>query len=422
MIAQSWDNSMNNFKRSIALFFILSISSSAFAMVYDNRFFPLYQRMYPRTREKPSNVIGDVFIMVANDAAKDNDESIGIAEVLGLYDQNKLADALVALGKPNPFDGTQFEQFIGRDMPWIMNGKLDAQGIAFAWNQCITENVSIGLSLFAMHVFHRITFQLGQNTLDLNPDQIADLDKIRRFMQSCIDLEAPKFSRGGFSDMDLYVRFGNIWDYSCKFRRIDAGISIGALVPTGLTRQINNPASVPFGGNGHWGGYVAADLEIELKEDWIFGFLFRMSKRAEKTKGERLTLAGEQPLFGALVGKVAIDPGLTFVFAPYFRIEDIRDGLGMQAKYTIVAHLDDSICDARVCNRMPQAQLGPWNNVTDWNAEYLTLNVFYDFARVRTENCFAPILSFMWDIPLQAFIIEGVSKTHRISLGLLFSF
>ena len=84
--------------------------------------------------------------------------------------------------------------------------------------------------------------------------------------------------------------------------------------------------------------------------------------------------------------------------------------------------MDDSICDARFCNRIPPTQLGPWNDVTDWNAEYLTLNVFYDFARVRTENCFAPILSFMWDIPLQAFIIEGVSKTHRISLGLLFSF
>lgn len=400
----------------------VGITANLYAMVYDNRFFPLYPHIYQRTSIKPSVVGGDIFFMLANDAAQDTDESVGIPEILGLYDQTKLANAIVELGRSNPFIGTGLEQFIGRSIPWHLKGKIDAQGVALAYNIFLTNNVSVGATLFAMHVFSRINFQLAQNSLDLTPAQFKQMDELRRSMQASVGLEAPKWDHAGFSDIDAYVRFGNIWNYTYKFRRIDAGLRTGLLIPTGVMREVNNPASVPFGGNGHWGAYMNGDLELELKEDWMVGLVGRISKRFEKQKNARIPIADEQPLFGAVFGQVRVDPGITFIAVPYIRLEDIRDGLGIQAKYTIVTHFDDLITDARFGDKMPEAQLGPWNNVTDWTSEYLTLNVFYDFSRVRVDKFYAPSFSFMWDIPIQAFLTERVSKTHRISLGIAFNF
>jgi hypothetical protein len=414
---------MSGFNRFIALlFFSATVSFSVWAMVYDNQFFPLYARTYSRTYLKPSNIIPDLFLMTANDAALNNDESSGIPEIFGKYDQNKLANAIVELGRPNPLQA-EFPQLIGFNILWNMKSKLEAQGFALEYNQQVTDHFSFGFNFFAMHVFSRINFELAEpQILSITPEQMLALDQLRREMQQSIGLEAPKFSRGGFSDIDLYFRFGGLWEYTYKFRRIDAGLRIGTMIPTGLTRQVNNPASVPFGGNGHWGVYGALDLEFELKEDWKVGFYGRFSKRFAKKKLDRLTLAGEQPLFGALLAPANIDPGINIVAAPYIRVEDIRDGLGIQANYTYVNHFDDLVTDARPGLQIPPTELAPLNSVTDWSSEYLTLNLFYDFARVRVDKTFAPIVSLMWDIPIQFFGTERVSKTNRISLGIIYSY
>lgn len=392
-------------------------------MVYDNRYFPWYLRTFSRTVCKPSNMVGDLFLLTANDAFLDNDDSGGIPEIWGKYDLTKLANALVKMGNSNPFIGTQFEQYINQELPFKVKGKIEGQGVAFNWNQYVTDNVSIGASWFAMHVFSRMRFRFDSLSIGLDSDQLIMLDALRRSIQNSLGLYAPKFSRAGFSDIDLYVRFGNLWNYSRKFRRIDAGGRLGLYIPTGLTREVNNPASLPFGGNGHWGVYAQTDLEFELKEDWKVGLWLRLIKRFERTKhGYRLPVADEQALFAALLTDALVDPGITFVFSPYVLFEDLRDGLGIQAKYTAVIHEEDSISDPRIVLTGPPPTLKKLNDLTQWRAEYLTLNVFYDFARVRWAKYFAPIVSLMWDIPIQLLIAERVSKTNRISLGVSFSF
>ena len=55
------------------------------------------------------------------------------------------------------------------------------------------------------------------------------------------------------------------------------------IIPTGVKRNIDKPASVPFGGNGYWGAYISGDAEFEVKEDWKIGLLLRMSKRFSQT-------------------------------------------------------------------------------------------------------------------------------------------
>ena len=83
------------------------------------------------------------------------------------------------------------------------------------------------------------------------------------------------------------------------------------------------------------GVYVAGDVEIELKEDWIVGLYVRFNQRFEKTVQERLPIANEQQLYAATQGAVRIDPGFTSVVAPYAILNGIREGLGIQAQYTL---------------------------------------------------------------------------------------
>lgn len=403
--------------------YLFTACSTAFSMVYDNRYFPLYGRTYSRTKERPSAFIPDIFITTANSAFEDDEDSSGIPEIFGIFDQNKLANAIELIKGTNPLQA-EFPQLIGRKIKWGMDGKIESQGVAFGYHQQLTDYLSFGASWFFMHVFSRINFDMSEserNSLNLSPEQVVALDGVRRSMFDCVGLEAPKWNRSGISDIDLYFRFGTIWDYLLKFRRIDAGVRAGILIPSGITRDVFNPAAVPFGGNGHWGMYCAGDIELEFMEDWKFGCLVRFSQRFNRTRTERLPIAKEQPLFGAVAGKTSIDPGYTFIFSPYLRLEDIRDGLGVQVRYTVIAHGDDLIRDKRE-NPANCATLELWNNRTNWTSEYLTFNVFYDFARVRQENCNGPIVSLMWDLPVQFYLTERVSKTYRVSFGVKFNF
>ncbi|GAI85308.1 unnamed protein product, partial [marine sediment metagenome] len=100
------------------------------------------------------------------------------------------------------------------------------------------------------------------------------LDEIRRQMFDDLSLDAQATDRASVGDVDLYFRVGNAWDYTLKFKRVDAGLRVGVLLPAATRRNLNSPASVPFGGKSHYGVYVAGDVELELKDDIKVGLFF----------------------------------------------------------------------------------------------------------------------------------------------------
>lgn len=408
-------------KKILLCIFIMCWAVGLRAMVYDNRYFPLYPHIYSRTNEKCTYLTSDAFILLGHNATRDEDTVIGIPEIFGVYDFTKLANAVVLLGNPNPLapDFTNLTEII-----YNMSGAIEAQGFACSFEHRFTDHFWLGGNAFFMHLFSRINFRISDETIRrfvLTNDQVVQLDEIRRQTQAFLGFDAPKFSKVGFSDIDLYARFGKIWEYVYKLRRIDAGGRIGMLINSGLTREINNPASLPFGGDGFFGLYIAGDTEVEVKEDWKVGLNVRISKRFARKVKERIAIANEQPLFGAVVGDVRVSPGFTFIFSPFIRIEDIREGLGGQLVYTAVFHLRDSIKDARA-NPEPPATLETARRFSDFNAEYFSVYAFYDFARVRKPYWWAPIAQLRWDMPVSVLAAKNVAKTQRISLGLLFSF
>jgi hypothetical protein len=235
-------------------------------------------------------------------------------------------------------------------------------------------------------------------------------------MSQFLNLEPSVWEKTGFSDLECYFRAGNVWDYTWKFRRIDAGVRLGALIPSGVRRNVNNPVSIPFGGDGRWGVYLAADCQLELKEDLSAGLLAQYNQRFSRKRTMRIPVADEQQLFGAAVGPLLVEPDATLIFSPYVVLEGIRDGLGARAQYTVVTHFSDSFVDKRTVKN-PPATLNELIKRSDWTAEYITVDAFYDFGKVWQDDCNSLIISAMIDIPINWLVGEHAANTTRVSLG-----
>jgi len=215
-----------------------------------------------------------------------------------------------------------------------------------------------------------------------------------------------------------------VWDYAWKCRTIKAGLTLGGLMPSGKNRNINSPASVPFGGNGHWGFYLAGDAEFELKEDMKFGLTLRVNKRFRRTLNQRLSVAEEHTLYGALVAPVSVNPGATVIFSPYIALENVREGLGMRLGIHLRHHGEDGFRDLRPAEQRHDLLVHTCllQKPSHWKSDYASVNIFYDFGKMAVERGYKPIVTFTWDIPFLTFISSNIVKTHRISLGVEVNF
>lgn len=398
---------------------VVLLGLRAHAMTFDNRFIPLIDHPFLTVNCKPSHLRADLFITTCGKAFGLSDlDEWGIPELYGMYDERDVALGIAALGLPNPLP-SQFQPF---DLPWTMEGKIQTQGILFSYRQGFLEHASVGFEWLFMHSNSRQNFFLKKDSaLHFTKEEILQLDDIRRQMNAIMGLCGPNANQFGMGDMELYLRYGGCWEYLWKFRTVQAGARLGVFLPTGLVMDINSPASIPFGGNGHYGIYGAADAEFELKEDWKVGFLFQVSKRLARTALRRMPVGKEPLIFGAVVGQARVSPGVTVVFSPYASFENLRAGLGVRIQYTLISHEADSWCDMRA-DKSVTVNLENVQKNSKWASDYITLNVFYDFGKVKTCRGFDPIVTFAWDIPTSMLVARNSAKTQRVSLGIEWAF
>ncbi len=394
-------------------------SSLSFSMVYDNRFFPLFQRPRISVDGLPSFFAIDYLISTASKAFDNDEGETGIPELFGNFDLATLGRGFKASGRINPIRSDL--QAANSRLPFGMEGKIQSQGLAFSYYQRLMPWLSLGFSWFFMRVNSRQLFIFQETNLPLNSGDILEIDDTRRSMFSTLNLCASSSAQLGFSDIDSFLRFGWLWEYTLKFRRIDAGLNLGLLIPTGVKQELNNPSSVPFGGNGHWGFYISADLLLELREDLKTGMLLRVSKRLASIQLHRMPAVGEPQIFGVVVGPARVNPGFTFIFSPYFILENLRKGLGIGLYYTLTSHREDKWTDQR-SNKTVPVDLKQVINLSSWGSDYVTLNVFYDFGKDKVKRSIDPIISFRWDIPATFFVTSRVVRTHEVALGIEFAF
>ncbi len=404
----------------VALVVCALVSCSSVAMVFDNRFLPLFQRPWIAPDNGRSFVSSTVFAVTTSTAYDRFSQECPLPRIFGEYDLGMLALAMVDLGYPDPFK-TEWQ---GARIPWFVNGKFQGQGVDICWQQQLSRHVAIGASFMAMRLVSWYDFSLkGRSDVDLvlKPNDQAELERARLCIHEKLGLCSDVARQRGIGDIDAYVRFGGHWDYCHKFRTIQSGLRLGILMPTARARDVHYPSWIPLGGDGHWGLYAMIDALFELKEDIKVGCLMRASKRWARTLCRRVPVRCEPTIFGALETPVSINPGATLVAAPHCTFECLRDGLGLRVMYTLVKHFEDAWIVQR-------PQTAPFHtcsleSTTEWASEYFSLNIFYDISKIRTEaRALCPIVSFCWDIPFAMWVSNNSAKTNRVSLGVELSF
>lgn len=390
-----------------------------FALIFDNRFFPLIQKPIITIDDRPSYVTLDFFATKATRAIGKDKNEIGLPGLFGLYDQGELAQSFVLAGCPNPLKS----EWQGKKIPWRLDGNIKAEGFTFAYRQAFKNIFAFGFNGYFMQMDSSQDFYLtkdAKQNLNLTTSGIIELDDTRRAMHKALGLHGNHYGSSSMGDLECYLRVWNRADYILRCRRIWAGLNGGIIFPISFAREIDYPAAVPFGGDGHWGAYISGDAEFEVKEDLKCGALLRLSKRFKQIATKRVPLGNEPYIFGVYRGKESVDPGVTFVFSPYVSMEGLRDGLGIQVQYTLTYHEEDLWLDCRPIEKQNELPLQSVNvtKSLEWSSDYISLNMFYDFGKMKIDRAFYPIVRFSWDIPASILVAENVCKTNKVSLGI----
>jgi hypothetical protein len=407
---------------------VFLVSSSSFAMVFDNRFMPLMSRPWIAPDDGRTHVSANAFVVRATNAYNKNGEQVPLPEIWGQFDLGECARNWARLGHRNSLK-TEWQ---GLEIPWLVNGKFYGAGIDIEWQKFLFWHVWIGGSFMAMQLDSWYEYTFDERKAAILKDYGSELDEARRSVMDDIGFCGAHAHERGIGDIDFYIRLGNYWEYTCKFRSIQAGGRVGLLIPTAKPRNVKFPSSIPFGGDRHWGVYGALDAMFELKEDIKVGIYTRASQRFSHIECTRIPLGCgehcEAENMAPMIGNVDVEPGATFVFSPFATFECLRDGLGARIAYTLTKHWHDTWNLWGVPNGFDREELGnrldleKMSKRTSWGSDYFSINVFYDFGKAKPDWTVYPILTFCWDIPASVLIANSVAKTDRVSLGVEVAF
>ena len=401
-------------KKISLLIVLLCMSQLVYAEIYDNRFIPLFLPQQFFVEDLPSSYEFDFVAITASEAFARDEKTVGIPELFGIFDLNTLATSLLEITGKSPLRS----DLLGRELPFAVNGRIQGEGFAMRYYQSLGKHFAFGAELLFLKTNSRQTFELDlEKVRNLKPGDFNEIERSRRIAFEEIGLIQNNSAQHGIGDIDLFVRGGNVWDYTLKCRKIWAGLSIGGYIPTGVKTVLCNAASIPYGGNGFGGMYVKGDALFELKEDIKVGFLLQISKRFARTTLARMPMVASEPyIFGPIIGKAHINPGPTLAFSPYFVLENMRGGLGVGIHYTLTSHWRDTWCDRSKDPQFP-VDLSQVIKTSKWGSDYFTIDIFYDFGKQKTKHPIDPILFFRWDVPAMLFVSHNVAKTNKVSLG-----
>ncbi|HSW76159.1 MAG TPA: hypothetical protein VLG50_03900 [Candidatus Saccharimonadales bacterium] len=405
------------------------VSQSNYSMVWDNRYFPWFDQLYTGSDSRHSNLDVQGFFIHGGDAfrhqnrALEEEQIVSYPELWGELQLAQVGKSLTAVGLQNP---------IPADWLWLsdfdvrMPASLEGQGIALAGYGALTNHIGIGGSVFIMNLNSLVSLVPAQETftkLHLNDpgNQALFTQTIQKFLQE-LKINSTTCNEVGVGDVVVYLNIYDVHEYRYKFRKIDWGVYLGLIIPSGTRANIHNLASVPFGGpyGSSWGWFIAPRAEFELREDLKFGIQGRLTQRMDTCFTGRIPIGKEQPLFAPVVGKINVDIEPTLSLSTYLAFEDLRAGFGIQAKYTLSFH-DHDIFSTHIKDSTLRPKFNDMNFFSGWTQEYGTIRLFYDVGHDKTWD-WRPIVYFTWDIPMNHLGGRGFAKTNRVSIGCNFNF
>ncbi|MBM18007.1 MAG: hypothetical protein CL947_02995 [Epsilonproteobacteria bacterium] len=406
---------------------ILFVCNTVSPMVMDNRYFPWIDHFYTGSDSRHSYITAESFFVTGGDAyrieprADKNEQIVSYPELLGELTFDRVGESLELAGKTNP---------IPDDWRWLSDFKshmcasLEGQGFMISGYAPVTKYFGIGVSTLLMRLNAAVTIAPHQDVitkLSLNvPGNQAQFTEMVHNFYKQVGISCASVREVAAGDTVVYMNLFDVHEYEYKMRKFDWGVWAGIIIPTGLQQDPYNLASIPFGGNGMWGWFVAPRFEIELKEDLTVGMHARVTKRLDKNIQARIPIGKEQYLFAPFVDNVCVHPGTTVSGSLYATFEDLRAGFGIQAKYTAAYHSEDSFRTNAIQSPL-EANFCEIKSRSSFVSEYATIRLFYDIGHDKTWH-HRPIVSFTWDIPRNHIGGKGFAKTHRVSLGCTVNF
>lgn len=307
------------------------------------------------------------------------------------------------------------------NVPIRLNGNIYAQGIAWNMTYVVMPWCLIGWSSAIGPMTGAINIQPEEEPEKYKLKESMLLQTIHIYNRLSHDLGFKQnYTRFiNIADQDFYITFYIDRDYFLYMRKIKFTGQIGGILPTAHKVDINNPADIPGGINGHNALYAACYLDLLLKEDISFNLTGKAMYVLPKDTEIRLRLWTESLRFGGLATSAQINPGIIYNFSPSLRIDGLRHGLGMQVNY--------STWGQRTSNYAFSENLPITDNtkqnmeaISSWNQEHCNITLFYDFAR---EAAYDPtcqkILSFSADIPIDLLFANNSGRS--LALSLIFS-
>lgn len=409
---------MINKKIFSLVFFLVFLGVSA--EVGDNRFFPFYQKPVKRDGVRKSSFVIEPFFCTGNNAnGNEITEKRGIFDLYGPFDLKKIGDALTTVGKVNYLRAGWQAQ---KEILWNVYGKIQAQGFIAKAEYHLTPHLSVGFDGSWVHASMNQQFILPHETirsLALQPAEQLEMDEDRRLMLKELGFESSHWATSSFADSELYIRWWAADAYKFKMRYIDAGFQVGLILPVAQQRDYYFQASLPLGGEGMYGVSTTFNSRCELKEDLWLDFFIKINKRLDTLQIRRLPVKGEPEIFGATVGPVLIDPGISILFSPSLTFDDIENGYGIGVQYIAAFHHSDTWQDRRTDQTIPVDFSAINTTVSRWKSEYVSFTITKDFLRSYNESWeIAPHAFFSWMIPVSTFDTHESARTQKVSFGL----
>jgi len=429
---------MLNKKNIVCFVLSLSLITQLFPSRNPSRYFPFLEKPEEYVTKRKSYVYPSLFLTTASTAFKRHGGNTGIPELWGRYDLKQVIASLSAIkscsGCPdyNPFsDEPGYTDWSSKSLRFYMNGKIRSQGVMLECCQnLLGSSVSCGFSVPFMRVNSSIRFMFDRQNSHADSryatiEEEDMLNRVRREVHSDLGLAGENWSVTGPGDVDAYLQWRQFWDHKLMVRGIDLNVRAGTLIPTGRRRDEDVSASIPFMGNGHWGVYGDAVCELELKQNWKLGVMLGLIHEFSNKEERRIPYHSEPTMFSAIKGNIEVDPGLTFKISPYFTLENFKDGMHAQIRYTYRKHSADTWRDLRldkcVKSYLESERSGSKcvrasrNSLSSFTSHHVTFQVVYDPKEAMNNWWLKPKFYAMLDYATMG---RGVSKTHQLTVGI----
>lgn len=406
---------------------MLCVSGVMHSMVMDSRYFPWLEQLYTGSDHRHGHITADGFLIIggkgfrAEARAREEEQIVSIPELWGELKLASVGNALTLAGQDNPIpaDWRWLADF-GADMPTSMQG----EGIDIEAFWPISKHFGLGGSTLIMRLNSFVSVVPTDDSvkklyLEVPGNQVLFTSMMNNFYKE-LNINTTTSEEIGAGDTVVYAAFYDVREYEYKMRKIDVSLWLGGIIPTGVKQNPYNLASVPFGGNGLWGAFIAPTMELELREDLKFGMQARLTKRFSRGINSRLPLEKEQPLFAPTVGCAYMQSGITVTGSAYVAFEDLRAGFGIQAKYTATYHAEDTFSSKAFVNGL-SPNFSNLNCRSSFISEYATIRLVYDVAHDRAWK-HRPLVGLSWDIPRNHIGGKGFARTNRVLLGCTVNF